>query len=207
MNTYLKWALPIGSAAVAALIVTAVWFNLRGPATEPETTVLVREVDFVDITSDLDSLTRSADVVVMGTVEEIVQSGHDRGKEGTGRPMAYTLYKLSVQEELKGDVASDIYVYQTNPGVFPEEAVTRWTEGDLLVLYLESVKAYLPIAEVSPIVYVPLALDNGVFDVLADGAVGVVSEETVIRPRGISQAMFAEGTTFTAGQIREAIAP
>ena len=202
-----KWTVPLASAAVAAVVVTTVWFQTRPEATEPEEVAfVVRHTDFVDITSDLDSLTASADTVVMGTVDEVAQTGVDSGKEGRSRPMAYTLYKLGVEEALKGDVSGSIYVYQTDPAVFPDQPLTNLTVGDLVVLYLSRVETYAPVSEVTSTVYVPIALDNGVFDVvLPDGAVGVVNEDTVVRPRGVGPAMFAEGTEFTAAQVRQAI--
>ena len=199
-----KWTVPLASAAVAAFAVAAVWFTLRTPGLEEEV-IEVRTTDFVDITSDLDSLTASADTVVMGTVDEVAQTGVDSGKEGRSRPMAYTLYKLGVEEALKGDVSGSIYVYQTDPAVFPDQPLTNLTVGDLVVLYLSRVETYAPVSEVTSIVYVPIALDNGVFDVVDDGAVGVVNEDTVVRPRGIGPSMFAEGTEFTAAQVRQAI--
>ena len=46
-----------------------------------------------------------------------------------------------------------------------------------------------------------LSLTNGVFDV------EVVDGDTILRPRGIHPDMFAEGTTFTMAEVRDAIGP
>ena len=204
-----KWTVPLASAFVAALVVSAAWFQFRPEAPEPEEVAFtVRHTDFVDIASDLDALTDLADTIVMGTVGEVTWSGIDRG-DGTERRLEFpaTLYKVNVQEALKGQVDDSIYVYRTDPEFFPDQPLTKLKLEELVVLYLNRMEALPPADAYTEVVYVPIALDNGVFDVLADGAVGVVSEDTVVRPRGIAPDMFAEGTEFTAAQIRQAIDP
>ena len=94
-----KWLFPILSAAVASVAVVAIWINI-GPEEPGE--VIVREMDFPHMTSSIEQLSEFADVVVIGTVSEVASTDIDRGKEGTGTPMAYTLYKLDVSETLKG---------------------------------------------------------------------------------------------------------
>ena len=85
---------------------------------------------------------------------------------------------------------------------------TKLNVGETVALYLHQNPASLaPTITVTDTVYVPVSLDNGVFDVEATGAVGRVDDDVVIRPRAIREDMFAEGTTFTAAEIRQAIEP
>ena len=204
-----KWVLPIVSALVASVAVVAVVISLDFPSKGSAVEIVqVNTAHFSEITGSLEQLTEYADVVVIGNVTEVVQSGIDRGRDGDGSGIPMTLYKVEVLETLKGEVDATIYVYRTDPGYF-DDPVTKLGVGEKVVLYVEEVSAtYAPNVTVTDTIYVPIALDNGVFDVVtADGAVGVVSEDTVVRPRGISPAMFAEGTEFTAAQIRAAIEP
>ena len=191
-----KWTVPLASAIVAAVVVTGVWFQLRPDAPAPEeVSFTVRHTDFIGITSDLEALTDTADTVVMGTVAEVTWSGTDRA---VGRRLEFpaTLYKVDVQEALKGEVGSSIYVYRTDPEFFPDQPLSKLKVGDVVVLYLQRMDALSPADTYTETVYVPIALDNGVFDVAVSagggvGAVGVVDDNTRITPRGISGDMFA----------------
>ena len=207
MSKHSRWTLPGASVLVASLVVMGVWFQFYN--SEPQNVHVVREASFIDIFSELEPLTAKADVVVIGTVTKIAESGLDRGRDGDGHPIPYTIYEFEVQERVKGAPDSTIYVYRTDPSYLPNEPLTKLNVGETLALYLRSRSASLaPTVTVADTLYVPIALDNGVFDVLtSDGAVGIVNEETVVRPRGIRGDMFAEGTEFTAAQIRQAIVP
>ena len=93
------------------------------------------------------------------------------------------------------------------PSEFPNDPLTELAVEETVALYLyENPSSLAPtITSITDTAYVPIALDNGVFDVETTGAVGRVDDDVIIRPRGISKIMFAEGTTFTAAAIREAI--
>ena len=199
-----RFAVPLASAIVAVAVVTAVWFQTRPAAPELEViTFEVRHTDFAEITGDLNVLSESADAVVMGRVTEVTWSGIDRADDRSVEVPA-TLYKVDVQEAMKGQVGSSIYVYRTDPEFFPDQPLTKLTVGELVVLYLNRHATQSPIESYSNFVYVPLALDNGVFDV-AVGAGGIVNDQTSIVPRGVSGDMFAPGTAFTTAEIRAAI--
>ena len=122
--------------------------------------------------------------------------------------MAYTIYKLDVAETLKGEVDDSIYVFRYDPGEFPDMPLTTFALDDTLALYLrEGATEYAPFITITDTMYSSITLDNGVFDVDVTGAVGQVDDDVVIRPRAIREDMFAEGTTFTAAEIRSAIEP
>ena len=205
-----KWLFPILSAVVASVAIVAIWVNIEPE--EPVEMIEVRHADFGFITSSIKELTARADTIVIGTVSEVAATGMDRGADNTGLPMAYTLYKFDVTETLKGDVADSIYIFRTDPGVFSDMPTTRLNVGETVALYLhQRPTTYAPTITITITItdtaYVPITLDNGVFDVETNGAVGVVNDDTILRPRGISEEMFAEGATFTAAEIRKAIEP
>ena len=197
-----KWLFPILSAVVASVAVVAIWLNI-----EPEE-ILIQHAHFSFIASSIEELTAEADAIVIGTVSEVTANGTDKGEDSTGLGFAFTLYKFDVSETLKGEVGDSIYIYRPNPGEFPDMPLTTLAVDDALVLYLrEGESTYPPVSNYTDKAYGTVTLDNGVFDVEATGAVGRVDDDVVIRPRGIHGAMFAEGTTFTAAEIRSAIEP
>lgn len=133
----------------------------------------------------------------------------DKGPNNEGFPTAYTLYRLDVWETLKGDAPDSIYVFRTDPSEFPDHPLTELAVNETVALYLYKNPASLAptITSITDAAYVPIALGNGVFDVETAGAVGRVNDDVIIRPRGISEIMFAEGATFTAAEIRQSIEP
>ena len=201
-----KWLFPILSAAVASVAVVAIWLNIEPK--EPSGETVVQSAHFSFIASSIEELTAEADAIVIGTVSEVAATGVDRGHDSTGLPMEYTVYKLDVAETLKGEVGDSIYVFRYDPGVFMDMPLTALNVDDTLALYLaEGTAEYTPTITITDTIYAPLTLDNGVFDVEGSGAVGRVYDDTILRPRGISELMFAEGMTFTAAEIRKAIEP
>lgn len=80
-------------------------------------------------------------------------------------------------------------------------------ETAALYLYKNPDSLAPTITSIADAAYVPIALDNGVFDVETTGVVGRVNDDLIILPRGISEIMFSQGTTFTAAEIRQAIEP
>ena len=194
---------PSGETVIKAAKITYV-----SSATEEPEETLVREAHFSFIASSIEELTAEADAVVVGTVSEVAATGIDRGHDGTGSSMAYTLYKFDVAETLKGEVDDSIYIFRYAPDEFPSIPLTTFAVDDVLALYLRvGTTEYAPTITITDTVYSPITLDNGVFDVDVTGAVGVVGDDVVIRPRGIGDDMFAAGTTFTAAEIRNAVKP
>ena len=201
-----KWLFPILSAVVASVAVVAIWLNIEPK--EPSGEILIQDAHFSFIASSIEELTAEADVIVRGTVSEVTANGTDKGEDSTGLGFAFTLYKFDVSETLKGEVDDSIYIYRPNPGEFSDMPLTTFAVDDALVLYLrEGESTYPPVSNYTDKAYGTVTLDNGVFDVDVTGAVGVVDDDVVVRPRGISDIMFAEGTTFTAAEIRQAIEP
>lgn len=219
-NTKHKWLLPLGSAFVAAVIAAGAWFGVDALRTDtPEVDDIYVVSLSMDVYPTIEDLSDASDVVVLGTVKSIAGSGVSRGQDGTGGAYPYNLYELDVTEVFKGQVSETLYVYRTDPSLFGEAPglteypLTTLSVGETVVLYLERVSTdYEPTipSTLGDTIYVPLSFDNGVFDVTASGpigAVGTVDDNTEVRPRGVRPWMFAEGTVFTAADIREAFEP
>ena len=170
--------------SLRAIVVVGLLFLLAACGSkEPSGETLIVHIDYVDITSSIEYLSNKVDVIVIGTVSDVVGS-HSRG----------ATYRFDVEETLKGEVADSIYVDRTPPPWSSDipPPYTKLNVGERLALYME---------RTSPTRYQPLVFDNGVFDV------EVVDGDTILRPRGIHPDMFAEGTTFTMAEIRNAIEP
>ncbi len=171
----------------------------------------------------LEVLSESADAVILGEVKGAVHTGISFGTDGTdgtgGIRVPYTLYEVEVHETFKGDASGAIYVARTDPSFLGEAPgvadypLTTLGVGEAVILYLYRVSPVLEPTMPSGLtdtIYYPLGFDNGVFDVSANGpvgAVGRVNDSTEVIPRGIDSAMFAEGSVFTAADIRQAIEP
>ena len=178
---YLKWSFAVISAVVALVAVVAIWINI-GPE-EPSGETVIIHIDYVDITSSIETLSENADVIVIGTIRDVAHAG--RGG---------ATYRFDVEETLKGEVADSIHVVRTAPP-WSTDIPPPYSElnvGERLALYMD---------RTSTTRYRPLVFDNGVFDV------EVVDGDTILRPRGIHPDMFAEGTTFTMAEVRDAIGP
>ena len=150
---------------------------------EPSGEIVIRHIDYVDITSSIEYLSNKVDVIVIGTVSDVVRSDSRSA-----------VYRFDVEETLKGEVEDSIHVVRTAPPWSSDipPPYTKLNVGERLALYME---------RTSTTTYRPLVFDNGVFDVK------VVEGDTILRPRGIHPDMFAEGTTFTMGEVRAAIEP
>ena len=212
-----KWLLPLLSALVASAIVAALWIGAVTLGADDQPAKVIRSV-FIPAYSSLDELSTHADAVVVGTVENVAAKWTDRGAGGDGVPRPYILYQLDVQEALKGETADSIYILRIEPVYFAGDGhsalsgvpLTELRVGQTVALYLEEVIAETPpVITITDRFYVPLSLDNGVFDVShgSSGAVARVNDDTVVRPRGIRKDMFAEGSEFRLSEVKQAIEP
>ena len=170
---------PSGETVIKAPKITYVASATKEPSGE----TVIRHYSYVDITSSIEKLSNKVDVIVIGTVSDVVRSD-SRG----------AVYRFDVEETLKGEVADSIYVVRTAP---PESSdipppYSKLNAGERVALYMD---------RTSTASYKPLVFDNGVFDV------EVANGETILRPRGIHPDMFTAGTTFTMAEIRNAIEP
>lgn len=210
-----EWLLPLLSALVASAVVAAVWIGALTPGSDPQPTKVIRSV-FIPAYSSLDELSIHADAVVVGTVENVAAKWTDRGAGGDGIPRPYILYQLDVQEALKGETDDSIYILRIEPVYFTGDGhsalsgvpLTELRVGQTVALYLEEVIVETPpVITITDRFYVPLSLDNGVFDVShgSSGAVARVNDGTVVRPRGIRKDMFAEGSEFRLSEVKQAI--
>ncbi len=182
--------------------------------------ITVTSLSLDQIYPTLEALSGSADAVILGEVKGAVHSAITFGSDGTGGiGVPYTVYEVEIHETLKGDASGTIYVDRTDPSFLgdapgvAEYPLTTLGVGETVILYLGRVSPVddptMP-SGLTDTIYFPLNFDNGVFDVLVNGpvgAVGRVNDSTAVIPRGIHNAMFAEGSVFTAADIREAIEP
>lgn len=217
MANHKKWILPLGSATVTAMLLSAIWFGwtMLTDGSSTGTVVRVNSPLVMKSYSSVSGLSDDADVVVIGTVKGVAERGIDQGSEdgkgapGNGIPIPYTVYSVEVMEALKGEVEEEIYVFRTDPEFFPDEALTRLRDDETVILYLsEETTKVAPTITVTDIFYVPLAFDNAVFDLLSPGdagPVGRVNDDAIVVPRGTGPEMFSSGTTFTISDFRQAI--
>ncbi len=199
-----KWLVLLGATA---LVVTAAWFTWTVMTANSRREPVVKEIicctpSFLKSYSSVGELSDDSDAVVIGTVKGIAQTGIDA-------KIPYTVYAVDVLTELKGEVDAVIYVFRSDPEPYPQASLTRLAEGETLALYMSEVSANpASSVTVSDRVYVPHVFDNGVFDALPSGEPGALSrvnDHTIFAPRGTGPSMFAEGTTFTFSELRDAI--
>ncbi len=204
------WLLPLGIVVIVSATISGVWFSI-GPGKSDTASLDTRASAFVSVRySTLEELSTDADVVVIGTVNGIAEKGVDRGAEGDGLGIPYTIYEVEVEEVLKGEVEDTIYVHRYRPGFFVSEMVTKLTKGETVALYLRQDTNRLAPTITYDTFYAPLTFDNSVFDVSTSGAVGPVrrvDDEAVVTPRGVSPSMFSSESTFKVSDLREAIEP
>ena len=91
---------PSGETVVKAPKITFVASATKEPSGE---TVIIH-IDYVDITSSIETLSENADVIVIGTIRDVAHAG--RGG---------ATYRFDVEETLKGEVADSIHVVRTAP--------------------------------------------------------------------------------------------
>ena len=210
-----NWLVPLISAAFGAVTVTIVWFAWAILTDDPlpSRSVTIGSPLLMNYYSSVDDMSADADVVVVGTVLEVAQTGLDRGRDSSLiTPIPYTIYRVGVVEVLQGEIGGsrDIYVIRNNPEDFPGAPLTRLNNGETSVMYLGERRASesTPTITVTEIFYVPLAFDNALFDIsssLSVGSTGRVNDNVVVVPRGTGPGMFPHGTTFTMAEIRKAV--
>ncbi len=215
MKRFNNWLVPLGTAVVVSAISASAWFSwttLMDDSARPQivATVRVGSALMMKYYSSIDELSDDADVIVVGRVSGVAQTGMDRGRDSSLiTPIPYTVYAVEVIEALKGEVGGNVYVVRRPPEAFPRAPLTKLQGGETAVMYLyESSSEFVPTLTVTDIFYAPLAFDNAVFDILSPGdvgAVGRVNDDVVAIARGTGASMFAEGTTFTFSELRDAI--
>ncbi len=211
-----KWLVPLGSAVFGAVAVVLVWFAWAILTDDPlpSRSVTVDSPLLMNYYSSVDEMSADADVVVVGTVRGVAQTGLDRGHDSSLiTPIPYTIYRVGVVDVLEGDIGGtpDIYVFRRNPEDFPGAPLTRLNNGETSVMYLGERRAseFTPTITVTEVFYVTLAFDDAVLDISSSGSVGAVgrvNDDVVAVPRGTGPDMFPHGTTFTMSEIREAVA-
>lgn len=210
-----KWLVPLSSAVLGATVVLVVWFTLTILTDDPlpSRSVNVGAPLLMNYYSSIDDMSADADLVVVGTVTGVAQTGLDKGHDDSLiTPVPYTLYTVDVLEVLQGDIGetAEIFVLRNNPDDFPGSPLTRLSVDDTSVFYLGKRNAsdFTSTITVTEIYYVPLSFDNALLDISTPtevGAVGLVNDDVVVVPRATGPGMFPHGTTFTMSDIREAI--
>lgn len=215
-----RWVLPLGTMIVVSAIVVASWFGVV--ALRPETGVqtdvqkVVVNSYLYEAHSTLEGLSGAADAIVRGTVKKVAATGLS-GVGEPGTPEPWVIYEFEVYETFKGDVSGTIYVgrdvlsaLEGSPSLHGAP-LTELLPGEHVVLYLHENDATKDASiTLTDTVYVPIGFDNGVFDVSGTGPigpVGIVDDSAEVLPRGIRYNMFAEGSAFTAADVRAAIEP
>ena len=200
-----KWLLPLASAMLASLTVAVIWMGWASLKPDPNMRYGKLHVS-MPVYSSIGDLAPQSDAIVVGTVNDVAAKGVSRGAEGDGIPIPFTLYEFEVTETLKGQTKGLIYVFRSDPDVFPGESLTKLRAGQALTLFLgERLTHTYPAVTISADrFYVPLSFDNGVFDI-SPGAVGRVDDNAVIVPRGTGIGMFAEGSKFRLSEVEQAI--
>ena len=181
-----KWLCLILGVMVVSIV--SVVISINKPS-EPDDMIVIKYVHYVEITSSIEMLSKNVDVIVIGTISDVVYT-----------VSGGAIYRFDVEETLKGKVADSIYVVRTTPTESTDipPPYTKLNVGERVALYMDRTStSYAP--HLTDTTYKPLVFDNGVFDV------EVVNEDTILRPRGIHPDMFTAGTTFTMAEIREAI--
>lgn len=137
------------------------------------------------------ALTSAATIVVRGTVGTLRETEVDDGGDssGTGFPMAY--FNFSVAELLAGPpTESNIVVAWLDKSVDTSD-LSALTTGDQVILFAEYVtSASAPGMYSESAVYVPLAGDNGVLDVISNNVVARSPDLTSLE--GIPQGKAAD---------------
>lgn len=172
-----RTVLPVLLAAIAAVGITAGVVSSDDAAT-PATTGASFDMP---IYNSLEELGAASDVAVVGSVKGVVAREIDYGTSNpeeqhqeSGIPTVF--YELTVSETIKGAPAETVVV--ATPDVsklsFSSE-VTPLKAGQRVLLFLrEQTPLDAPGIRTYNFFYVPVSLDNGAFDVLADD---------VVRPR------------------------
>lgn len=210
-----RWLVPLSSAVMGAMVVMVAWLTWTFLTDDslPSRSVNIGSPLLMDYYSSVDEMSADADVVVVGTVTGVAQTGLDKGHDNSLiTPVPYTIYRVNVLEVLQGEIgnATDIYVLRNNPEDFPGSPLTRLNVDETSVFYLgeRSASDFTSTITVTEVFYVPLSFDNALLDISTStdvGAVGRVDDNVVVVPRGTGPGMFPHGTTFTMAEIREAL--
>ncbi len=188
--------LPVTGALLAAGLILGFWYT-RGylPFVPQYTSISERPYE------SLADLAEASDVVVRGTVNGVAGRQVDYGTqdaakiaEGGGSPAVF--YDVTVTEHLMGSTAKSIVVIGTDFGLInvASDHESPLRRGDELILFLkEFTTSDKPGITLYDLFYVPVGMDNGVFD-LKNG------DRVVPRLPGV----FAEDE-FTLSEAREQV--
>ena len=185
-----RWALPVGAAAFASMLVLLAWFGFAGGWMNSQPQTFDSHI-FNPMYDSVEGLSAASDVVVLGNVTRLAGEEVDYGASGEDRGYAVIFHELDVQEVLKGRAGSTIIVARGDPDQTTNEPLTALNVGETVVLFLvERTREDGITIESFDHFYLTVGFDNGVFD-----AVG----EAGFRPR--TPELF-ENATFSLVDIR-----
>ncbi len=204
--------LPVMAAMLASLLVISIWFVSRGDVESPR---IAMEAD-MPVYSSLEGLSSVSDLVIVGTMGEVVARDVDYGEENPpegavwGIPVVF--YEITVTEVLRGELGQDVKTIVVGAldvdRVDIDEDSTTLLNGHQVLLFLNDADA--PGITAVDDYYVRVSMDNGVFDVVGGigevGPTGRVDDSVILKPRGTREDMFGE-MTFAMSEIRRAIEP
>ncbi len=174
LATHRSIILPVAGAIAAACLVLAGWFMRASlPFVQHVSSISVRPYEGIA------DLTSASDLVVRGTVNGIAGRQIDYGTQdpekiakGGGSPVIF--YEVSVSETLHGESDSTIVVAGTDFGLIriAGDKETPLLRGQEVLLFLtKHTNTEKPGITLYDVFYVPVGMDNGVFDVGQDGTV------------------------------------
>ncbi len=165
---------PVIAGVLACLVVFAGWFIVQEKAAQPQQLATVD----MPVYHSVGELTAASDVVVIGTVKDVVNHVIDYGQDGKSEEVndegiPAVLYEVEVTEDLKGKTDSTIFVYSIDAEKIHGESISVLQDNEKLVLFLaeRASKDWPNVPSPSDKFYVMTSFDNGVFDILANGSV------------------------------------
>lgn len=194
---------PIIAAALASLIVVAVWFTISNQ----ESSRALVTIDMPSYSS-VEELSAASDAVVIGTVKGVVGHEIDYGttdpaakRYSMGMPIVF--YEVNVTDILKGETSKTIIVGTLDPDKLLCESVTALRTNEQVLLFLaEQTPENAPGIKTYDHSYATVSHDNGVFDVLSGDLVQPRMPEVFVAP--IAEGSL-ESPVYSLQEVRDRI--
>ena len=186
------WAFPIGAAVLASMLVLVAWFGISGRWQDSQPK-MATDSEFIPMYGSVEELSAASEVVVLGTVTRLAGKEVDYGTSGEDKGIPLTFHEVDVHEALKGETGGTIVVVTEDTENSDVRNLTPLRVGETVILFLvdRTPEDNLTVTSFNHF-YLPIALDNSVFDAVGEGA---------FRPR--TPELFAE-ETFDLADIRHA---
>lgn len=188
----------VGVAVMASIMVATTWFLMQG--NEGDSPPMGATPD-MPVYSSIAELSAASDLVIVGTVREVVGRETDYGTSDpdskSGRLGIPTVFhEIAVSETVRGEADSNIIVAGPDLNEIAIREATALRNGEDVLLFLKrQTTEDAPGITAFHDFYVTVSLDNGVFDRV---------DEHSVKPR-MSQAF--ESTLFSLEEAREQARP